>query len=134
MESGIRAEKSVASTYRSHGWSVVQSAGSRGATTHFVQVKSSSTDAKPYISSSESGRLKSTATRSGATAVIAKVHICKNWSCSKTLIYFLFKIANFLFKVLFIFTNCIVFINTFHKAHAFASVEVPIYVMFHDIF
>ena len=29
--SGIRAEKSIASTYRSNGWSVYQSPGSRGA-------------------------------------------------------------------------------------------------------
>jgi Holliday junction resolvase len=80
---GIRAEKSVASTFRSNGWAVKQSAGSRGAAdltctkgdkTHFVQVKSSSTSTKPYISSSEIGRLKSTATRNGATSVIAKVH------------------------------------------------------------
>lgn len=80
---GIRAEKSVASSYRDAGWKVTQSAGSRGAAdlkcskgdrTHFVQVKSSTTSAKPYISSSEMGRLKSTATRNDATSVIAKVH------------------------------------------------------------
>jgi len=80
---GIRAEKSVASTYSSHGWSVKQSPGSRGAAdltcskgsvTHYVQVKSSTTSAKPYISSSEAGRLKSTATRNDATSVVAKVH------------------------------------------------------------
>ena len=45
--------------YRSSGWSVNQSAGSPSRT--------------PYISSSEQGRLKSTATRNGATSVIAKV-------------------------------------------------------------
>ena len=81
--SGIRAEKSVASSYRDAGWKVIQSAGSRGAadlkcskgdTTHFVQVKSSQTSSKPYISSSELGRLKSTATRNDATSVIVKVH------------------------------------------------------------
>ena len=81
--SGIRAEKSGASSYRNAGWKVTQSAGSRGAadlkcskgiTTHFVQVKSSTTPAKPYISSSEIGRLKSTATRNNATSVVAKVH------------------------------------------------------------
>lgn len=80
---GIRAEKSVASSYRDAGWKVSQSAGSRGAadlkcskgnTTHFVQVKSSQTASKPYISSSEIGRLKSTATRNDATSVVAKVH------------------------------------------------------------
>jgi hypothetical protein len=80
---GIRAENTVASTYRSAGWNVTQSAGSRGAadlkcsngtTTHFVQVKSSSTSTKPYISPSDIGRLKSTATRNNATSVIAKCH------------------------------------------------------------
>jgi Holliday junction resolvase len=80
---GVRAENNVAKTYRSNGWSVQQSAGSRGAadlkctngsTTHYVQVKSSSTNASPYISSSELGRLKSTATRNNATSVVAKVH------------------------------------------------------------
>ncbi len=81
---GIRAEKLVASSYRAAGWKVIQSAGSRGAadlkcskgdrTPHFVQVKSSTTSTKPYISSSEMGRLKSTATRNNATSVIAKVH------------------------------------------------------------
>ena len=80
---GIRAEKSIASTYRANGWSVNQSPGSRGAADlkcqkggnlHFVQVKSSTTSTNPYISSSEIGRLKSTATRNGATSVIAKVH------------------------------------------------------------
>jgi Holliday junction resolvase len=80
---GIGAEKKVASSYKSSGWSVTQSAGSRGAadlkctkgsTTHYVQVKSTSnTTSKPYISSSEIGRLKSTATKNGATSVIAKV-------------------------------------------------------------
>uniref|UniRef100_A0A6C0ECL7 PD(D/E)XK endonuclease domain-containing protein n=1 Tax=viral metagenome TaxID=1070528 RepID=A0A6C0ECL7_9ZZZZ len=78
---GIRAENSVASTYKSNGWSVKQSPGSRGAadltctkgaTTHYVQVKSSGVS-KPYISSSEVGRLKSTATRNNATSVIATV-------------------------------------------------------------
>lgn len=80
---GIRAENSVKQTYISAGWDVKQSPGSRGAadlkcskgtTTHFVQVKSSSTSAKPYISSSEIGRLKSTSTRNDATSVIAKCH------------------------------------------------------------
>lgn len=79
--SGIRAENRVASTYRASGWTVKQSAGSRGAadlkctkgaTTHFVQVKSSTTG-YPYISGHEIGRLKSTATRNDATSVIAKV-------------------------------------------------------------
>lgn len=78
---GIRAENKVASTYRASGWLVNQSAGSRGAadlkctrgdTTHYVQVKSS-TSGSPYISNHEIGRLKSTATRNNATAVIAKV-------------------------------------------------------------
>lgn len=81
--SGIRAEKKIASSYQDAGWKVTQSAGSRGAadlkcskgkTTHYVQVKSSQTSTKPYISSSEIGRLKSTATRNDATSVIAKVH------------------------------------------------------------
>jgi Holliday junction resolvase len=81
--SGIRAENKIASLYKNSGWDVTQSAGSRGAadlkcskggTTHFVQVKSSTTSTKPYISSSETGRLKSTATRNDATSVIAKVH------------------------------------------------------------
>jgi Holliday junction resolvase len=80
---GIRAEVRVASSYQNAGWKVTQSAGSRGAadlkcskgnTTHYVQVKSSQTLTKPYISSSEVGRLKSTATRNNATSVIAKVH------------------------------------------------------------
>ncbi len=80
---GIRAEKSIASSYRDAGWKVSQSPGSRGAadlkcskgdTTHFVQVKSSQTSSRPYISSSEMGRLKSTATRNDATSVVAKVH------------------------------------------------------------
>jgi Holliday junction resolvase len=80
---GIRAENKVASSYRNEGWKVTQSAGSRGAadlkcskgeTTHYVQVKSSQSLSNPYISSSEIGRLKSTATRNDATSVIAKVH------------------------------------------------------------
>jgi len=78
---GIRAENKVAKQYISSGWSVVQSAGSRGAadlkctkgtTTHYVQVKSS-TVGNPQISNQEIGRLKSTATRNDATSVIAKV-------------------------------------------------------------
>jgi len=78
---GIRAENKVASQYRSNGWSVAQSAGSRGAadlkctkgnTQHYVQVKSSTTGT-PYISNHEIGRLKSTATRNDATSVVAKV-------------------------------------------------------------
>lgn len=80
---GVTAERKVASQYRSNGWSVKQSAGSRGAAdlqctkgdrTLFVQVKSTSSPTRtPYISSSEQGRLKSTATRNGATSVIARV-------------------------------------------------------------
>jgi Holliday junction resolvase len=80
---GISAEGKVASVYRSKGWSVTQSAGSRGAadlkcskgsTTHYVQVKSTQNASRtPYISNAEQGRLKSTATRNGATSVVAKV-------------------------------------------------------------
>lgn len=80
---GVAAERKVASQYRSNGWTVIQSAGSRGAAdlkctngnkTHFVQVKSTGSPTRtPYISSSEQGRLKSTATRNGATSVVAKV-------------------------------------------------------------
>lgn len=79
---GIKAENKVAASYRANGWSVKQSPGSRGAadlkctsksgTTHYVQVKSSHSGTA-RIASSEVGRLKSTATRNGATAVIAKV-------------------------------------------------------------
>ena len=78
---GIRAENHVANHYKSNGWSVIQSAGSRGAADlkctkgdvqHYVQVKSS-TSGNPYISNHEIGRLKSTATRNDATSVIAKV-------------------------------------------------------------
>ena len=81
--SGIRAENKVKNAYKSAGFSVTQSAGSRGAadlkctrdsTTHYVQVKSTSNaSSTPYISNAEVGRLKSTATRNGATSVIAKV-------------------------------------------------------------
>ena len=79
---GIRAENKIATKYRESGWSVKQSPGSRGAadlkctsktgTIHYVQVKSSGSGSA-RISSSEVGRLKSTATRNGATSVIAKV-------------------------------------------------------------
>ena len=81
--SGIRAENYVSSMYKISGWSVKQSPGSRGAADlkctkgdkiHFVQVKSSSTGAKPYISSSEIGKLKSTATKNSATSVVATIH------------------------------------------------------------
>jgi Holliday junction resolvase len=78
---GIKAENKVASQYKNNGWNVMQSPGSRGAAdlkcsknniTHYVQVKSSTTNT-PSISNYEAGRLKSTSTRNGATAVIAKV-------------------------------------------------------------
>lgn len=81
-KTGIRAENKVADEYRKEGWSVKQSAGSRGAADlkctkgnvkHFVQVKSSTVTNNPPISNSEIGRLKSTATRNDATSVVAKV-------------------------------------------------------------
>ena len=80
---GIRAENKVANAYRQNGWSVDQSKSNKGTadlkctnkygTIHYVQVKSSSCGRKPYISNDECGRLKSSATRNGATAVIAEV-------------------------------------------------------------
>lgn len=69
--------------YQNEGYHVKQSPGSRGAAdlvctkgnkTHFVQVKATKSDRTPYISGHETGRLKSTATRNDATAVIAKVN------------------------------------------------------------
>jgi len=80
---GIRQENKVANVYKSQGYTVKQSPGSRGAadlictkgsTTHYVQVKATRGGGTPYISSSEVGRLKSTATRNDATAVVAKVN------------------------------------------------------------
>jgi len=81
-KTGIRAENKVANDYKKKGFNVVQSAGSRGAadlkctknnTTHHVQVKSSTVINNPPISNQAIGRLKSSATRNNATAVIAKV-------------------------------------------------------------
>lgn len=82
-KTGIRAENKVANQYKKEGWSVIQSAGSRGAADlkctknnleHYVQVKSSTVNNNPQISKSEIGRLKSTATKNDATAVVAKVN------------------------------------------------------------
>jgi len=78
---GVAAENNVAQQYQNNGYNVTISPGSRGAAdlkctkgnkTHFVQVKSSHSY-DPYISNKEQGNLKSTATRNGATAVVAKV-------------------------------------------------------------
>jgi hypothetical protein len=83
-KTGIRAENRIRRIYESNGWSVKQSAGSRGAadlvckkngrTPHYVQCK---TVTKPYnsphISNKEKGRVKLTATKNNATAIVAKV-------------------------------------------------------------
>lgn len=80
---GIRAENKVKKLYESNGFDVQQSAGSRGAADlkctkgnkcHYVQVKTTTKPSNtPYIPPGELGRLKSTATRNGATSVVAKV-------------------------------------------------------------
>lgn len=79
---GIRAEHKVKKMYESNGYDVIQSPGSRGAadlkctrgnTTHYVQVKSSSQSSNPYISNGEIGRLKLTSTKNNATPMIAKI-------------------------------------------------------------
>ena len=78
---GIRAENKIKAAYKHAGYSVNQSPGSRGAadlickrgsTIHYVQVKTSQTGTA-YISNKESGRVKMTATKNHATAVIAKI-------------------------------------------------------------
>jgi hypothetical protein len=82
-KTGIRAENRICRIYESKGWDVKQSAGSRGAAdlvckkgdkTHYVQCK---TVTKPYnsphISNKEKGRVKLTATKNNATAIVAKV-------------------------------------------------------------
>lgn len=80
---GIRAENKVKAQFERNGYDVTQSAGSRGASdlqcskgnrNYYVQVKTATKSSNtPYISHSEIGRLKSTSTRNGATAVIAMV-------------------------------------------------------------
>lgn len=79
---GIRAEKIIERIYKKNGWNVLQSPGSRGAAdlictkndvSHYVQCKSSTVTNNPEISNEEIGRLKSTATKNNATAIIAKI-------------------------------------------------------------
>jgi Holliday junction resolvase len=80
---GIRKEKEVAQDLRNKKASVIRSCASRGSadlTAKFksgkkwkVQVKSSRSTTPPSPSRRDVGRLKQSATKSGATPVIAKV-------------------------------------------------------------
>ena len=81
---GIRAENIIKRMYVKNGWEVEQSVGSRGVadlicekgnTSHYVQCKSSIVNNNPKISTEELGRLKSTATRNNATAIVAKIGV-----------------------------------------------------------
>jgi Holliday junction resolvase len=80
---GIKKEQKVAQSLRNRGAKVNVSVGSKGSadlvakfstgTTWNVQVKSSRSSSPSSLGSKEVGRLKQSSTKTGATAVVAKV-------------------------------------------------------------